>query len=250
MADTDPGPGPYARGGGSGESAETPGDRTAAGIGRPTATGLAIHAVVRNSRTDRALDALRIGGPEVAYRLVASGDLAAAVTDAPFDDAVAPDPGAVREHEAVVESLLRRASLVPAPFGLLARSEEGVRRFLERRRPALQSALEYLENSYEVRVHVRLLGEARSQALNGYLRNLNGILRGQARAARRLPGPSGEELVAAFLVGRGEWLHLVQEATRWEARNPAVELRVTGPWPPYDFVRIEESQGPEPEEES
>jgi len=203
-------------------------------------TGLAVHAIVRNTRTDRALDALRLGGTEVVYRLVTAGDLAAAVTDAPFRDVEEPDAAALRAHEAVVESLLRRPSLVPAPYGFLARNEAAVRVFLERRRHALEEALERLENTYEVRIHVTVGEEPDGERLAGHLRQLNGILRGQARAARELPGRSEEEAVAAFLVGRGEWLHLVQAATRWEARSPHVRLRVTGPWPPYDFVRLEQ----------
>ena len=204
------------------------------------AAGLAVHAIVRNTRTDRALDALRPGGPEVAFRLVSAGSLAAAVTDAPFRDEARADPEAVRVHGAVVESLLRRASVVPAPYGLRARDEEAVRRLLERRRGSLEEALDRLENAYEVRIHVRLSGGPDAERLAAGLRQLNGILRGQARAARKLPGSSEDERVAAFLVGRGEWLHLVQEATRWEARTPEVRLRVTGPWPPYDFISVEE----------
>jgi len=205
----------------------------------PVDVGLAVHAIVRNTRTDRALDALRVGGPEVAFRLVTAGDLAAAVTDAPFLDVEEPDPGALRVHESVVEALLRRASVVPAPYGLLARNEAAVRVLLERGRASLEEALEHLDHSYEVRVHLRRTGGgAEGERLAGYLRQLNGILRGQARAARELPGGE-EEAVAAFLVGRGEWLQLVQEATRWEARTPDIRLRVTGPWPPYDFVRVE-----------
>lgn len=208
----------------------------------PPDAGLVIHAIVRNTRTDRALDALRLGGPEVAFRLVSAGDLAAAVTDASFRDVEEPDPEALREHESVVESLLRRSSVVPAPYGLLARNEASVRILLERGRASLEEALERLSDTYEVRVHLRRAADRpagpESENLAGYLRQLNGILRGQARAARELPAGE-EEAVAAFLVGRGEWLQLVQEATRWEARTPGIRLRVTGPWPPYDFVVVE-----------
>jgi len=208
-------------------------------MGEADPTGLAVHAIVRNTRTDRALDALRPGGSEVPHRLISAGELAAAVTEAPFRDAEEPDVSGVRAHEAVVESLLRRPSLVPAPYGFLARNEAAVRVFLERHRHSLEEALERLENTYEVRIHVTVGDEPDRARLAGHLRQLNGILRGQARAARELPRDSEEEAVAAFLVGRGEWLHLVQAATRWETRSPDVRLRITGPWPPYDFVRLE-----------
>ncbi len=200
--------------------------------------GLAIHAVVRNTRTDRALDALHLGGSDLEYELVAAGGLAAAVTPAPFIDAGDPDPEALRRHERVVEALLQRSTLVPAPLGFLARDEAAVRELLRDHRGELEKALDYLENCYEVRVHVALRHRASEEDLAGFVTRLHGALRGQARAARRLPGRDDSELVAAFLVARQEWMRLVEKATRWEGHHPEVALRVTGPWPPYDFVSV------------
>lgn len=207
--------------------------------------GLAVHAVVRNTRTDRALDALRLRGSGLEYELVARGDLAAAVTPAVFGDQAEPDPEALRVHERVVEALLPRSALVPLPYGLVARDEPAVRELLVRRRDELEDALDYLDDTYEMRVHVSLRGGGDGEALEGYLRMLHGALRGQARAARRLPGSDDEELVAAFLVARGEWLRLLEKATRWEGHHPGVELRVTGPWPPFDFVNVQDRVEPE-----
>ena len=82
-------------------------------------------------------------------------------------------------------------------------------------------------------------------AAYGFLRMLHGALRGQARAARRLSDHGDGELVAAFLVARGEWMRLLEKATRWEGHHPEVELRVTGPWPPFDFVSVLEPGAPE-----
>jgi hypothetical protein len=200
--------------------------------------GLAVHAVVRNTRTDRALDALRLAGSGLEYELIPAGNLAAAVTPAPFRDVPEADPEALGRHERVAEALLRRSSVVPMPFGLVARDERAVREFLRARRVALEEGLDYLENSYEMRVHVSLRAAGQGEELGSYVRRLHGVLRGQSRAARRLGSGSGRELVAAFLVGRSEWLRLVEKATRWEGHHPDVELRITGPWPPYDFVSV------------
>lgn len=200
--------------------------------------GLVIHAIVRNTRTDRALDALRLRGPNLEYGLVTSGDLGAAVTGAPFRDRAEPDPDELRTHERVVEALLRRSSLVPVPYGLVARDERAVRELLVRRREEFEDALDYLENSYEIRAHLTRRAGGGGPRPDGYLRELHGALRGQVRAARRLPVRDEGELVAAFLVARGEWIRLVEKATRWEGHHPEIELRVTGPWPPYDFVNV------------
>jgi hypothetical protein len=64
------------------------------------------------------------------------------------------------------------------------------------------------------------------------------VLRHRARAARRL-SPSGRAVfTGAFLLPRGEWIGFVEEVARRESRSRGVELDVTGPWAPYDFVRM------------
>lgn len=64
------------------------------------------------------------------------------------------------------------------------------------------------------------------------------VLRHRARAARRLSPSGGAVFTGAFLLPRGEWIGFVEEVARRESRHRGVELDVTGPWAPYDFVRM------------
>lgn len=202
--------------------------------------GLAVHAIVRNRRTDKALDAIQLRRSAPPYRLVESGELAAAVTDAPSSSSSDEDPRGVRDHAEVIARLLRRSTLIPAPFGLRARDDAAVRVLLETQRVALLDALDFFEDGYELRLHAGARpGETTSEPLERAARFAYENLRHHARAARILPvGAEGCLLSAAFLIPRSDWIRFVELVGDWESRSPGLRLDVTGPWAAYDFVEL------------
>jgi len=198
---------------------------------------LAIHAVVRNRLSERALDAVQGVSEGSGYRLVDLGELAAVVTD--MDGPMEPDE-ALRRHGRIVARLLRRSSIVPVPMGLIARDEGAVRAFLGAQRVPLLEALEYLEDGYELRLHLsaRTAGHGEDQ-LRTVAHHVYEQLQRQARAARILSEGGGERLLsAAFLIPRSEWIRFVEQVADWEGRYPAVRMDVTGPWAAWDFVHV------------
>jgi len=198
---------------------------------------LAIHAVVRNRLSERALDAVQGVGAGPEYRLVDSGELAAVVTDV---DGPTEPAEALRRHGRIMARLLRRSSIVPVPIGLIARDEEAVREFLGGQRVPLLEALEYLEDGYELRLHlsVRAAGHKEDQ-LRTVAHHVYEQLQGQARAARILSEGEGERLLsAAFLIPRSAWIRFVEQVADWEGRYPAIRMDVTGPWAAWDFVHV------------
>ncbi|MFQ5746156.1 MAG: GvpL/GvpF family gas vesicle protein [Gemmatimonadota bacterium] len=203
---------------------------------------LAVHAIVRNRRTDRALDAIQLRRPAPPYRLVESGELAAAVTDLSPDGPAAPggDADGVRAHADIVARLLRRSTLIPAPYGLRARDDAAVRVLLETQRVALLDALDFFEDGYELRLHASPRpGEAAGESLERAARFAYENLRHHARAARLLPaGAENRLLSAAFLIARSDWIRFVELVGDWESRSPGLRLDVTGPWAAYDFVEL------------
>jgi hypothetical protein len=199
--------------------------------------GLSIHAVVRNRVSERALDAVQGIGDGLEYRLVEFGALAAVVTDAD-DPPVAAD--VLRQHGRIVARLLRRSSIVPLPLGFDARDEEAVRGFLEGQRVPLLEALEYLDDGYELRLHLSARSAAHSEdQLRTVAHHVYEQLQHQARAARILSeGGIDRLLSAAFLIPRGEWIRFVEQVSDWEGRYPGVRMDVTGPWAAWDFVHL------------
>jgi hypothetical protein len=198
---------------------------------------LAIHAVVRNRLSEKALDVVQALGEGPEYRLVDSGELAAVVTDA---DGPMEPAETLRRHGRIVARLLRRSSIVPVPIGLIARDEGAVRAFLERQRVLLLEALEYLEDGYELRLHfsARRAGHGEDQ-LRAVAHHVYEQLQRQTRAARILTEGGRERLLsAAFLIPRSEWIRFVEQVADWEGRYPAVRMDVTGPWAAWDFVHV------------
>jgi len=196
--------------------------------------GLIIHAVVRNRRSERAFDVLRGRTHPIEFDLVLADKLAAAVTD----EVSRSRDGGMRYHAEIVEHLLGRDSLVPAPYGLVARDREAVRRFLRERSVPLLEALDFFAGCYEVRLNARPGVGVDPRVAARLARTAYGELRRGAKAARILPTPTdGRVLSAAFLVERGAWVELVERVEEQGARRPQLRLDATGPWAAYDFVR-------------
>lgn len=205
---------------------------------------LAVHAVVRNRGAERALEAMRHGEAGLPFDLIAVGPVAAAVTPSGSrlsgeEPRAGSGSDALRLHARIVEALLDRSAVLPLPFGIRARRRSAVEALLAERADELRDALDFLENAYELRLHVRRRSRGTGEEAPPGLGRLFEELRVRARAARRLSTRGGSDLSAAFLVPRGEWIRFVERATEWEGLHPDLEVDVTGPWPPYDFVRVE-----------
>lgn len=179
-----------------------------------------------------------------------------------------------REHEAVLEQVLGRATVVPLRLCTLFEDAAGVERMLEREHDALRDALARLEGRQEWGVKVLVdrarlapaaTADAHGEGGAAYFARRRGeqAAREEARAAalaladdvhaalaalaadavrlraqnRELSRHDGEMVLnAAYLVSDpGELRTRVAELQeRHGERGARIEL--TGPWPPYNFV--------------
>ncbi|PYO09358.1 MAG: hypothetical protein DMD30_05985 [Gemmatimonadetes bacterium] len=70
------------------------------------------------------------------------------------------------------------------------------------------------------------------------------MLRSQAAATVTLPKADGDEedgvvARASFLIDSQRWQTFRDTVSKEAQRQTALDFRVTGPWPPYDFVRMQ-----------
>ena len=68
------------------------------------------------------------------------------------------------------------------------------------------------------------------------------VLRGQAAATISLPVADDDTTViahASFLVDMERWGLFTELVAKEDQRHTDLDFGVTGPWPPYDFVRME-----------
>jgi hypothetical protein len=176
---------------------------------------------------------------------VAFRDLAAVVKETGAAPTTA-DNALVASHREVVEALFSTRTLLPAPPGVTFRAQQSLQRWMELHYVALSDALAYVEDRVAARVHFRR-GERSPGAPDAgvdlaataaeCMRNL----RRQAVAGLplRTEHLTGIVLSSAFLVERDMWKDFSGAVRRMASDHPSLRIELTGPWPPYDFVRIE-----------
>lgn len=170
--------------------------------------------------------------------LVEEGDVAALVAPAPVPgDEATPEQVTARHWE--VHRALLRGDVAPAPVGIVFDSADEVRAFLTESQAALRSALDRVAGRWEFRLHIGLAepGFARQMALD-LSTHIYAELRRSSAAAMTLAPAEGGVLSAAFLVERTGSSAFQDRAEVLGRLNSALELDLTGPWPPYDFVHM------------
>lgn len=171
--------------------------------------------------------------------LVVLRDLAAVV-----GDAVDGEDGTLAHYRKVVESVFRRQAVLPAPPGTLFRDPGLVLQWLELHYFTLLEALAFVEDREVARVTVQRdpargpdaeIDEAAETVLQDALR----VLRRHAAASVILGDDAGEPAAASYLVEHEQWEGFALLVHAENGRLPDYSLSLSGPWPPYDFVRMQ-----------
>jgi len=205
----------------------------AAPAGARPETGLYLYGVVRAS----GWRAWRGAGAEAVQR-VRYRDLAALVRPAPFELPVL-DRDVLLLHQRAVEQAMRRDSILPAPAGVVFRGRRPLVRFMDDQYVALDEGLAFVENHWELRLHIMPAGAGEPDPeVFEIAGQLYAELRRTVRAAIPFPRSGRRILSAAFLVDRGSWVRFVERADDLGGDHPELVVDVTGPWPPYDFVKM------------
>jgi hypothetical protein len=192
-------------------------------------------------------------------------DLAAIVAETPHARPALAD-GDVATHRSVVESVFAHRAILPAPAGVVFRARDALERWLELHFVTLTDALAYVEGRVGARVHVTRKSDRPSGAYAAVAGAGAGrpmappapteemvidvgaiaaesfrVLRRHAAASItvRPATPDSGEAIASFLLERDRW-SAFEAAVQEEARRDfELAFRLTGPWPPYDFVRMQ-----------
>ena len=177
--------------------------------------------------------------------LLAFRDLAAIVSSADYS-ATPPAGEVIEEYRRIVDDVFSKAPVLPAPVGTVFRSRETLTRWLELHYVTLSEALTFVADRAEARVHVsrgdgrateRETGSDVAAAAAEAFR----ILRRQSVAAVPLKAEhlTGIVLSSAFLLDKELWNDFSASVDDQRRRNPGLAFDLTGPWPPFDFVRMQ-----------
>ena len=124
-------------------------------------------------------------------------------------------------------------------FGLLFRGRRALVHFIEDQYLVLDEALAFLDGHWELRLHLAFseTGDPDPSVVE-LGTHIYTELRRFARAAIPFPRSEKRLLSAAFLVDRSTWIEFVERSEDLASTHSEITFDVTGPWPPYDFVRM------------
>lgn len=178
-------------------------------------------------------------------RLVQLRELAAVAEEGDYR-AGDVDAADIERHIQVVGAIFNQDAVLPAPVGTVFRSDEVLQRWMELHYVALSDALAWIEDRLAARVHItRAHGrEADKEAgsdLAAIAAEVSRSLRRHAVASvpLRTEEVTGIVLSAAYLIERDLWEEFADAVKGERERHPLVNMELTGPWPPHDFVRMQ-----------
>ena len=186
------------------------------------------------------------GAETVDYR-----DVSAVVRKATFMR-IEPSEEGIAAYREAVEGAFACGAVIPAPFGTIFRSRDTLLRWLELHYFTLADALRYLHDRQValVRVAPASLGNTwdtvefrtRGADLEATAFDSFRVLKRQAVAyvPIEVPGRRAEQgAEGAFLVERDHWGQFMALLKEEQRRLPDLRFDHTGPWPAYDFVRLD-----------
>jgi hypothetical protein len=144
-----------------------------------------------------------------------------------------------------VESLFGQDAVLPTPVGTVFRSAEVLQRWMDLHYVALSDALAWVEDRVAARVHLRNAGEGGSDKeidpeMAAIAAEVTRSLR--RRAVASVPLHDGQDpnvLSTGYLVEAELWHEFADAIADEQERHPLLRIALTGPWPPYDFVRLQ-----------
>jgi hypothetical protein len=137
-----------------------------------------------------------------------------------------------------------RHPVAPAPVGTVFKGRDTLVRWLELHYHALHEALTFLDGRTVARVHV-VRREPKLPAVGSDLAaaaaDVFKTLRAQASAMVSLKTEhlTGIVLSGAFLVEREKLDSFTSAVAEAGQSHHELDVQLTGPWPPYDFVRLD-----------
>ncbi|MGI8619367.1 MAG: GvpL/GvpF family gas vesicle protein [Gemmatimonadaceae bacterium] len=171
--------------------------------------------------------------------------IAALVAPAPYRRATLDDEQ-VQVYAQTVEEAYRFAPILPAPPGTIFRSRSALGRWLELHYVTLSDALALVDGSTAARITIRLREAAENEETirewHLVATEIMRTLRGHASALTILETPPADVRtvgIASFLIERDRWAAFETSVAAERKRHPSLDFVMTGPWPPYDFVKMQ-----------
>lgn len=151
-----------------------------------------------------------------------------------------------QRHLEVVTALFTQDAILPAPVGTVFRTDEVLLKWMDLHYVALSDALAWVEDRMAARVHINKKHGRESEREPGV--DVAAVAAEVTRSLRRhavstIPlrneQLTGIAVSSAYLVERQLWPEFVDAVGEERDKHPTLTIELTGPWPPYDFVRLQ-----------
>ena len=158
------------------------------------------------------------------------------------------------EYTRVLEEVQSNTAVLPAPPGTVFKSRENLARWLELHYFTLMQTLGSIEGHGQARLTITKtkgidapdatageLKESSKQLLATASQSMR-VLRGQAAATVSMPVDEADNQIvahASFLVDLEKWAVFAELVEKEDTRHTSLDFNLSGPWPPYDFVRMQ-----------
>jgi len=233
-----------------------------------------VYGIARSDHPALPEKASGVGDPPREVRVIREGNLAALISDCPED--LRPKRRDLLAHQHVLTEAGAKGAVLPLRFGSLSEDDETVRRVLADHGEHYARQLEELDGRSEYNVkavhreeevlhlvlaeneEARSLAERNRASGGGSYEDklrLGELLASAVRereaedarliedvlaplAERCVPGPEGSGWLAnlSFLLGREASGEFVAAVEKLGEENPHLDIRASGPLPPYSFV--------------
>jgi Gas vesicle synthesis protein GvpL/GvpF len=219
----------------------TPGTSSSA-IGSARGSAFRLIGVVHASSISDVIRLAGMGAHGITFR-----DVAAIVRPCANRNETATE-AALIEHHTLVAGLSGSTTMIPAPPLTTFRTGASALQWLELHAVALTDGLAYVDGRAGARVTaVRDIAGATSDPSvlppsSAAIESFRALRRYAAATVPVSSGTVGDGTTIAteaFLVDRTSWERFAAEVTAEDVRSPGLTLRLTGPWPVYDFVRLQ-----------
>ena len=157
------------------------------------------------------------------------------------------DDGEMAKYLRVLEEVHSHTSVLPAPPGTVFQSQSTLTRWLELHYFTLTEALSVIEGHAAARVSITMQGKHELETQKSFAAlaaDSLRLLRSQAAATVTLPKADADDeegviARASFLIDTQRWQAFNDTVSKEAERQSGLDFQVTGPWPPYDFVRMQ-----------
>ena len=215
-------------------------------MAQASVTGYRLYGVAAHEST--AGHTLADGTSLVQFR-----SLAAVVSPSRYHR-VTVDEDEIAQYTRILEEVQSNTAVLPAPPGTIFRSRDSLMRWIELHYFTLTQTMSAIEGHGQARLTItKTLGvdpsdatgaeakESAKQIVATATQSMR-VLRGHAAATVVLPAIEEETLIvsqASFLVELDHWTAFSDLVQKEDERQTALDFHLSGPWPPYDFVRMQ-----------